>query len=108
MEYRQCLRNIRENASSVIITIFLLVVIITLPATMRTTTIINLVYDQQPDQMDLNITDSSADIQNTSEEKIVQVGDIDIAYKMSGEGEIVKQSFCVLRCFKYCVSRDYN
>lgn len=57
---------------------------------MRTTTIINLAYDQQPDQMDLNITDSSADIQNTSEEKIVQVGDIDIAYKMSGEGEIVK------------------
>jgi hypothetical protein len=53
---------------------------------MRTTTIINLAYGQQPDQMDLNITDSSANIQNTSE-KIVQVGDIDIAYKMSGEGD---------------------
>jgi len=37
--------------------------------------------------MDLNITDSSAaDMQNTSE-KIVHVGDIDIAYKMSGRGE---------------------
>jgi pimeloyl-ACP methyl ester carboxylesterase len=70
----------------VLITIFLLVVIITLPATMRTTTIINLAYGQQPDQMDLNITDSSANIQNTSE-KIVQVGDIEIAYKMSGEGD---------------------
>ena len=51
------------------------------------TTTINRVYGQQPDQMDLNITDSSAaDMQNTSE-KIVHVGDIDIAYKMSGRGE---------------------
>jgi pimeloyl-ACP methyl ester carboxylesterase len=51
------------------------------------TTTINRVYGQQPDQMDLNITDSSAaDMQNTSE-KIVYVGDIDIAYKMSGRGE---------------------
>ena len=51
------------------------------------TTTINRVYGQQPDHMDLNITDSSAaDMQNTSE-KIVHVGDIDIAYKMSGKGE---------------------
>jgi pimeloyl-ACP methyl ester carboxylesterase len=63
----------------------LLVVIITLPAIMTIT--INRVYGQQPDRMDLNITDSSANIQNTSEEKIIQVGDIDIAYKMSGNGE---------------------
>ena len=56
---------------------------------MRTTTIINLAYGQQPDQMYLNITDSSANTQNTSE-KIVQVGDIEIAYKVSGKGEIVK------------------
>jgi pimeloyl-ACP methyl ester carboxylesterase len=62
-----------------------LVVIITLPTTMTTTTI-NRVYGQQPDQMDLNITDSSANIQNASE-NIVQVGDIEIAYKASGEGE---------------------
>ena len=74
-----------ENTSTVLITIFLFVVIITLPATMTTTTI-NRVYGQQPDRMDLNITDSSANIQNTSE-KIVQVGDIEIAYKMVGKGE---------------------
>ena len=53
---------------------------------MTTTTTINRAYGQQPDRMDLNITDSSANIQNTSE-KIVQVGDIDIAYKMSGKGD---------------------
>ena len=53
---------------------------------MTTTTTTNRVYGQQPDQMDLNITDSSANIQNTSE-KIVQVGDIEIAYKMSGKGD---------------------
>ena len=83
------LRKIRENISSIlIITIFLLVVIITLPTTMTTTTTIaNRVYGQQPDRMDLNITDTSANIQNTTEEKIVQVGDIEIAYKMSGNGE---------------------
>jgi pimeloyl-ACP methyl ester carboxylesterase len=51
-----------------------------------TTTTINRVYGQQPDRMDLNVTDSSANIQNTSE-KIVQVGDIEIAYKMLGKGE---------------------
>lgn len=79
------LRKIRENTSSILITIFLFVVIITLPATMTTTTI-NGVYGQQPDRMDLNITDSSANIQNTSE-KIVQVGDIEIAYKMLGKGD---------------------
>ena len=50
------------------------------------TTTINRVYGQQPDRMDLNITDSSANIQNTSE-KIVQVEDIDIVYKMIGKGE---------------------
>jgi hypothetical protein len=80
------LRKSRENISSILITIFLLAVIITPPVTMTTTTI-NRVYGQQPDQMDLlNITDSSANIQNTSEKK-VQVGDIEIAYKMSGKGD---------------------
>jgi hypothetical protein len=84
------LRKISGNTSSVFITIFLLVVIIVtlLPATMTTTSTINRVYGQQPDRMDPNITDSSANIQNnTSEEKIVHVGDIDIAYKMLGRGE---------------------
>jgi len=81
-------KKIRGNRSSIVIAILLLAVIITLP-TILTTTIANRVYGQQPDQMDLNFTDSSAaNIQNnTSEEKIVHVGDIDIAYKMSGNGE---------------------
>jgi len=70
LERMQCLRKIRENTSSVLITIFLFVLIITLPVTMTTTTI-NRVYGQQPDRMDLNITDSSANIQNTAE-KIVK------------------------------------
>jgi pimeloyl-ACP methyl ester carboxylesterase len=84
LECMQCLRKIRENTSSVLITIFLFVLIITLPVTMTST--INRVYGQQPDRMDLNITKSSANIQNTSE-KIVKVGEIDIAYKMLGNGE---------------------
>ena len=84
-----CLRKIRENTSSVLITIFLLVVIIvTLPAIMTTTTTTtNRVYGQQPNQMNSTVADSSANIQNMTVEKIVQVGDIDIAYKMSGKGE---------------------
>ena len=81
-----CLRKIRANTSTVLITIFLLIVIITLPATMTTTTI-NRVYGQQPDQMDLlNVTDSSPNIQNMTVQK-VHVGDIDIAYKMFGKGD---------------------
>src|SRR5215204_5751512 len=82
------LRKIRGNTSSILITIFLLVVIIvTLPATMTTAITTHRVYGQQPDRTDLNITDSSANIQNnTSEEKIVQVGGIEIAYKMFGNG----------------------
>jgi pimeloyl-ACP methyl ester carboxylesterase len=78
-------KKIRGNRSSIVIAILLLVVIITLPTIMTTTTV-NRVY-AQPDQMDLNVTDSSVNVQNTSEEKIVQVGDIDIAYKMSGKGD---------------------
>ena len=83
-----CLRKIRKNTSSVLTAIFLLVMIITLPTTMTTTITINRVYGQQPDRMDLNITDSSANIQNTSE-KIVQVGDMDVAYKMLGRGDLI-------------------
>ena len=60
--------------------------IITLPATMTTSTI-NRVYGQLPDQMDLlNVTDSSPNIQNMTVQK-VHVGDIDIAYKMFGKGD---------------------
>jgi hypothetical protein len=84
-----CLRKIRENTSSVHIIIFLFVLIITLPTTMTTTTTtINRVYGQQPDRMDLNITDSSANIQNTSEKK-VQAGDVEIGYKMLGKGDAI-------------------
>jgi pimeloyl-ACP methyl ester carboxylesterase len=79
-------KKIRGNPSSIVIAILLLAVIITLP-TIMTTTIANRVYGQQPDRMDLNITDSSANIQNIPVEKIVQVGDIEIAYKMFGKGE---------------------
>ena len=78
------LRKVRGNASSILITIFLLVVITSLPAILTTTT--NRAYSQQPNQMNSTVAESSADIQNTSE-KIVHVGDIDIAYKMSGNGE---------------------
>ena len=53
---------------------------------MTTTTTAYRVYGQ-PNLMDTGITDSSANMQNASEEKIVQVGDIEIAYKMSGRGE---------------------
>jgi pimeloyl-ACP methyl ester carboxylesterase len=52
-----------------------------------TTSTINRVYGQLPDQMDLlNVTDSSPNIQNMTVQK-VQVGDIDIAYKMFGKGD---------------------
>jgi pimeloyl-ACP methyl ester carboxylesterase len=62
----------------------LLAVIFTTPIVSTTTA--NRVYGQQPDQMDLNVADSSPNIQNTTVEK-VQVGDIEIAYKMVGKGE---------------------
>src|SRR5215218_5573324 len=78
------LRIISENTSLVLITIFLLI-IVTLPATIMTTSTINRVYGQL-DQLDLDAADSSTNIQNTTE-KIVQVGDIDIAYKMLGKGD---------------------
>ena len=77
-------RKIRGNTSSILIILTLLAVIITLPAIMTTTTI-NRVYGQ-PDQMDLNVTDSSPNIQNIPVEK-VQVGDIEIAHKMLGKGD---------------------
>ncbi len=79
------LRKIRGNTSSILIAILLLAVIITPLTIMTTTTTTNRVYGQ-PNLMDTGLTDSSANIQNTSE-KIVQVGDIDIAYKMFGNGE---------------------
>src|SRR5215218_3499028 len=50
-----------------------------------TTASTNRVYGQ-PDQVDLNVTDSSPNIQNIPVQK-VQVGDIDVAYKMFGKGD---------------------
>jgi CubicO group peptidase (beta-lactamase class C family) len=61
----------------------LLALISTFPAIMTSST--NRAYSQ-PNQMNFTAADSSADIQNTSE-KIVQAGDVDIAYKMFGNGE---------------------
>jgi pimeloyl-ACP methyl ester carboxylesterase len=80
-------KKIRGNRSSILITIFLLaVIIVSLPAIMTTATSTNRVYGQQPDQVDLNVTDSSPNIQNIPVQK-VQVGDIDVAYKMFGKGD---------------------
>jgi hypothetical protein len=75
------LRKTRGNISSVLIIIYLLVVI-ALPTTITTT---SQVYGQQ-NLMDTSVTDSSPNIQNIPVKK-VQVGDIDIAYKMLGKGD---------------------
>ncbi|HSL14057.1 MAG TPA: hypothetical protein VK882_07360, partial [Nitrososphaeraceae archaeon] len=58
--------------------------IIPTTAIMLTTTTTNPVYGQ-PDKTGFNVTDSS-NIQNIPAKK-VQVGDIDIAYKMLGKGD---------------------
>ena len=79
-------RKIRGNTSSILITIFLLaVIIVSLPAMMTTTSSTNRVYGQ-PNQMNSTVADSSANIQNMTE-NIVHVGDIDVAYKMFGKGD---------------------
>ena len=77
------LRKIIGNTSSILITIIFLAVIITLSAIMTTST--NRAYSQ-PNQMDLSVTDSSANIQKIPAKKI-HVRDIDIAYKMLGKGD---------------------
>ncbi len=59
--------------------------IIPTTAIMLTITTNNPVYGQQPDQTNFNTTDSS-NIQSIPAKK-VQVGDIDIAYKMLGKGD---------------------
>jgi pimeloyl-ACP methyl ester carboxylesterase len=82
LEYLHCVRKIRESTSSILITIFLVTVIITLTITITSTA--NRVYGQ-PNPMNLTIADSP-NIQNIPAKK-VQVGDIDIAYKMLGKGD---------------------
>ena len=83
LEYLRCVRMIMGSTPSILITIFLITVIITLPTIMTGT--VSRIYGQ-PNPMNLNITDSSPNIQNVPAKKI-QVGDIEIAYKMFGNGD---------------------
>ena len=80
------LPKIKGNKISVFITIFMFIMIIPTTAIimLTTTTTINPVYGQQ-DKTSFNTTDSS-NIQSIPAKK-VQVGDIEIAYKMLGKGD---------------------
>jgi len=79
------LQKIKGNKTSVFTIIFMFIMIIpTTAIVITTTTTTNSVYGQQ-DKTSLNVTDSS-DIQNVPAKK-VQVGDIEIAYKMLGKGD---------------------
>jgi pimeloyl-ACP methyl ester carboxylesterase len=83
LEYLHRVRKVRGSTSSILITIFLVTVIITLPTIITSTA--NRVYGQ-PDPMNLTVADSSPNIHNIPSKK-VQVGDIEIAYKMLGKGD---------------------
>ena len=72
------------NKTSVFIVIFMFIMIIPTTAIVLTTTITIPVYGQQ-DKTNFNATDSS-NIQSIPAKK-VQVGDIEIAYKMLGKGD---------------------
>ena len=77
-------QKIKGNKTSVFIIIITFIMIIPTTAIMLTTTTTIPVYGQQ-DNTNFNSTDSST-IQSIPAKK-VQVGDIDIAYKMLGKGE---------------------
>ena len=83
------IRKIKGNMTSLLITIFLLVIIIPISTIVTTstnyfgTTTTNLAYGQ-PDQMNSNTT-NFINVQNIPVKK-VHVGDIDIAYKTFGKG----------------------
>ena len=77
-------QKIKGNKTSVLIIIFMFIMIIPTSAIILITTTTNHVYGQ-PDMTSLNVTDSS-NLQSIPAKK-VQVGDIDIAYKMLGKGE---------------------
>jgi pimeloyl-ACP methyl ester carboxylesterase len=79
----QFLSKIKENKTSVFIIIFTFIMIIPATAIMLITTTIP-VYGQQ-DKTNLNATDSS-NLQSIPAKK-VQVGDIEIGYKMLGTGD---------------------
>jgi pimeloyl-ACP methyl ester carboxylesterase len=83
LEYLHYVRKIRASTSSILICIFFLVVIFTLPI-ITTNTTGNRVYGQA-NPMNLTIADLP-NIQSIPPKK-VHVGDIDIAYKMLGTGE---------------------
>ncbi len=72
------------NKTSISIIIFMFIMIIPTTTIMMNTTTTNPVYGQQ-DKTDFNATDSS-NIQSIPAKK-VQVGDIEIAYKMLGKGD---------------------
>ena len=76
-------QKIKGNKTSIFIIIFMFIMIIPTTAIILTTTI-NPVYGQQ-DKTSFNLTDSS-NIQSIPAKK-VQVGDIEIAYKMLGKGD---------------------
>ena len=78
------LPKINGNKTSIFIIIFMFIMIIPTTAIMLTTTTNNPVYGQQ-DKTSFNATDSS-NIQSIPAKK-VQVGDIEIAYKMLGKGD---------------------
>ena len=73
------LPKIKEDKTSIFIIIFMFIMIIPTTVIMLTATSTNPVYGQQ-DKTSFNATDSS-NIQSIPAKK-VQVGDIDIAYKM--------------------------
>ena len=77
-------QKIKGNKTSVLIIIFMFIMIIPTSAIILITTTTNPVYGQ-PDMTSLNVTDSS-NLQSIPAKK-VQVGDIDIAYKMLGKGD---------------------
>ena len=77
-------QKIKGNKTSVFIIIFMFIMIIPTSAIILTTTTTNPVYGQT-DMTSLNVTDSS-NLQSIPAKK-VQVGDIDIAYKMLGKGD---------------------
>ena len=78
------LPKIKGNKTSIFIIIFMFIMIIPTTAIMLTITTNYPVYGQQ-DKTNFNATDSS-NIQNIPAKK-VQVGDIEIAYKMLGKGD---------------------
>ena len=99
------LRKTRGKTSSVLSIIYLLTVI-ALPTTM--TTIVG-VYGQ-PNQMDTSVTYSSSNIQNITVKK-VHVGDIEIAYKMFGNGEpilLISGSSSDMNDWQPSILRDFS